>query len=120
MLRKRQDELQIKLSDCDQIKKLVFNFDVLLSAYKLQIGFNEKPDFDKILLARHLSRRYPNSFSVLTLLVDGFKDKIIEYLHDNSILEKDKENNIDIIDSESAFDTIGEKDFGKLSISDFE
>ena len=48
------------------------------------------------------------------------KDKIIEYLHDNSILEKDKENNIDIIDAESAFDTIGEKDFGKLSISDFE
>ena len=48
------------------------------------------------------------------------KDKIIEYLHDNSILDKDKENNIDIIDSESAFDTIGEKDFGKLSISDFE
>lgn len=79
LLRKRQDELQIKLSDCDQIKKLVFNFDVLLRAYKLQIGFNEKPDFDKILLARHLSRRYPNSFSVLTLLVGGFKDKIIEY-----------------------------------------
>ena len=79
LLRKKQDDLQRKLSDCDQIKNLVFNFDVLLSAYKLQIGISEESDFDTILLAIHLSRSYPNSFSVLALLVDGFKDRIIEY-----------------------------------------
>ena len=30
------------------------------------------------------------------------------------------EDSLKIDDEESAFDTIGEKDFGKLSISDFE
>lgn len=48
------------------------------------------------------------------------KDKIIDYIHSDQIRQKDIENVIKIEDEESAFDTIGEKDFGKLSLSDFE
>ena len=48
------------------------------------------------------------------------KDKIIDYLHNKIVRQKDLEYTIKIEDEESAFDTIGEKDFGKLSLSDFE
>ena len=45
------------------------------------------------------------------------KDKIIEYLHNGLNEEKP---NLNIIDDESAFDSIGEKEFGNLKPSDFE
>lgn len=48
------------------------------------------------------------------------KDKIIDYLHNEQTRQKDLEYTLKIEDEESAFDTIGEKDFGKLSLSDFE
>lgn len=48
------------------------------------------------------------------------KDKIIEYLQNSNNVLNEIEDSLKIDDEESAFDTIGEKDFGKLSISDFE
>lgn len=48
------------------------------------------------------------------------KDKIIEYVANAKNTEKDLEKIIKIEDEESAFDTIGEKDFGILSFDDFE
>lgn len=48
------------------------------------------------------------------------KDKIIEYIADAKSPKIDLDKIIRIEDEESAFDTIGEKDFGKLSFDDFE
>lgn len=48
------------------------------------------------------------------------KDKIIEYIKSIQQADIDNEKVLKINDEESAFDTIGEKDFGTLSLSDFE
>ena len=48
------------------------------------------------------------------------KDKIIEYIKSIKQADIDNEKVVKITDEESAFDTIGEKDFGTLSLSDFE
>ena len=48
------------------------------------------------------------------------KDKIIEYIADSKRVNNDIEKLIKIEDEDSAFDTIGEKDFGTLSFDDFE
>ena len=48
------------------------------------------------------------------------KDKIIEYIKSIQQADIDNEKVLKIDDEESAFDTIGEKDFGTLSLSDFE
>lgn len=48
------------------------------------------------------------------------KEKIIEYLHHGTIDEAPSDATLIIDDEESAFNTIGEKDFGKLKPSDFE
>ena len=48
------------------------------------------------------------------------KDKIIEYIKSIKQADIDNEKIVKITDEESAFDTIGEKDFGTLSLSDFE
>ncbi len=48
------------------------------------------------------------------------KDKIIEYIKSAKTIAEDIEKIKKIEDEESAFDTIGEKDFGKLSFDDFE
>ena len=48
------------------------------------------------------------------------KDKIIEYLHSEKTVSEDINTLKKIDDEESAFDSIGEKDFGTLSLSDFE
>lgn len=48
------------------------------------------------------------------------KDKIIEYIKSAKTIAEDIEKIKKIEDDESAFDTIGEKDFGKLSFDDFE
>jgi exodeoxyribonuclease V alpha subunit len=47
------------------------------------------------------------------------KDKIIEYISNIKQSNKDIEKVIKIDDEESAFDTIGEKDFGTLTFDDF-
>jgi exodeoxyribonuclease V alpha subunit len=47
------------------------------------------------------------------------KDKIIEYISNLKQSNKDIEKVIKIDDEESAFDTIGEKDFGTLTFDDF-
>lgn len=48
------------------------------------------------------------------------KDKIIEYIANSKSVNNDIEKLIKIEDEDSAFDTIGEKDFGTLSFDDFE
>ena len=48
------------------------------------------------------------------------KDKIIELLSKKESITSKKENDIMIDDNDSAFDTIGEKDFGTLTFDDFE
>ena len=48
------------------------------------------------------------------------KDKIIEFIKNANAVKEDIEKIIQIEDEESAFDSIGEKDFGKLTFDDFE
>lgn len=48
------------------------------------------------------------------------KEKIIEYLHKGILEEQPEDFALSINDEESAFDSIGEEDFGKLKPSDFE
>lgn len=48
------------------------------------------------------------------------KEKVIEYLHHGTLNEAPSDATLIIDDEESAFSSIGEKDFGKLKPSDFE
>lgn len=81
LLRKRKRELDIKLSNCEHIKKLVFNFDILLNAYKLAMNLIGQTyvDYETKLLSLHLKNNWKVE-DVLSLLVDESKETIIKYV----------------------------------------